>query len=247
MPQRTIPEHVAIIMDGNGRWAKKRFLPRMMGHKAGVKTLKSLLLHADAIGVKVVTIYAFSTENWSRPKDEVGFLMKLFMQSLRRELAELHERQVCLRFIGDLSPFPEELIEIMQSAERLTANNQNLRLNVAVNYGARAEIVRAAKEMARSVQAGSMILDEVNEEGFSSFLYTAGLPDPDLLIRTSGESRISNFLLWQSAYSELYFVETLFPDFKPAEFDKAITWYNRRERRFGKISEQLNDQASDTD
>ena len=239
MSQPVIPHHIALIMDGNGRWAKKRFLPRIMGHKAGVKTLKSLLLHAEKIGVKVVTIYAFSTENWSRPKDEVGFLMKLFMQSLRRELAELHERKVCLRFIGDLSFFPTELVEIMHNAEQLTLNNQNLHLNVAVNYGARAEIIRAVRAIVKQVREGQLSDTDINESYFSRFLYTAGLKDPDLLIRTSGEARLSNFLLWQSAYTELYFVDTLFPDFKPAELDKAIAWYQQRERRFGKTSEQL--------
>lgn len=239
MPKPAIPEHIALIMDGNGRWAKKRFLPRIMGHKAGVKTLKSLLLHAERIGVKIVTIYAFSTENWSRPQEEVGFLMKLFMHSLRRELAELHARKVHLRFIGDLSPFPSELVEIMRNAEQLTANNQSLHLNVAVNYGARAEILRAARQIAGEVHEGKLSPDQIDEACFSRFLYTNTLPDPDLLIRTSGESRLSNFLLWQLAYTELYFVDTLFPDFKQAELDKAIAWYQDRERRFGKTSEQL--------
>src|SRR3990167_7639713 len=163
MPHPKIPEQVAIIMDGNGRWAKKRFLPRVMGHKAGVKTLKSLLLHAEKIGIKTVTIYAFSTENWSRPDEEVGFLMKLFMDSLRKELEELHRRGVRLRFIGDLSPFPSALTKIMRDSEKLTQDNQSLRLNVAVNYGARAEIIRAVRAIAEQVQAGQLTPAEIDE------------------------------------------------------------------------------------
>lgn len=239
MIQSQLPQHIAIIMDGNGRWAKARLLPRIMGHNTGVKRVKEIVRYCSDIGVKVLTLYAFSTENWRRPKDEVSFLMKLMYRSLRKEMAELHREKVQFKAIGDLSGLNSELQAILAEAELLMANNTGLKLRVAINYGARAEIVRAAKVLVARAQQDLMNADAVDEECISRLLYTADVPDPDLLIRTGGECRISNFLLWQLAYAEIYFVDALFPDFKIAELDKALAWFRTRERRFGKISEQV--------
>ena len=234
-----LPEHIAVIMDGNGRWAKARFLPRIMGHKTGVKRVKELVRYTSDIGVKALTLYAFSTENWRRPNDEVSFLMKLMYSALRKEMAELHKEQVQFKAIGDVAALNSELQNILTEAEALMANNTGLKLRVAINYGARAEIVRAFKSLLHEVQEGLVQADALDESAFSRLLYTADVPDPDLLIRTGGECRISNFLLWQLAYTELYFVDTLFPDFKISELDKALKWFGARERRFGKTSEQV--------
>ncbi len=239
MEKGSLPRHIALIMDGNGRWAKKRLMPRVMGHRQGKNTLKALIQHCGRLGIEILTVYAFSSENWQRPDEEVSFLMKLFLESLQEELREMHHNGMRVNFIGDVSVFSTALQEIMAKAEALTAKNQGMIFNIAVNYGARAEILRAAKEVVSEIEAGCLDLAQLSEAQFEQFLYTKGLPDPDLLIRTSGESRISNFLLWQCAYTELYFTDTLFPDFKPAQLDQALEWYAGRERRYGKISEQI--------
>jgi len=239
MTQSHLPQHIAIIMDGNGRWARARFLPRIMGHQTGVKRVKEIVRYTSDIGVKALTLYAFSTENWRRPKDEVSFLMKLMYSSLRKEMAELHKEKVQFKVIGDVSVLNSELQGILTEAEVLMANNMGLKLRVAINYGSRAEIVRAVKTLVREAKQDLIDVDTVDETYISRLLYTHDVPDPDLLIRTGGESRISNFLLWQLAYAELYFVDTLFPDFKISELDKALAWFKTRERRFGKISEQV--------
>ncbi len=235
----SLPKHVAIIMDGNGRWAKKRFLPRVIGHQAGVKCLKAIVRDLAEKGVEALTLYAFSTENWKRSKDEVGFLMNLIIKTLKKELKELHQKEVCFRTIGDLSGLPEAVQAILKAAELLMKDNKGIKLNVALNYGGRAEIVRATQEIGKAILAGEFNPLDLTEEKFSQYLYTKGLPDLDLMIRTSGECRISNFLIWQAAYTEIYFTDTLFPDFDLKELQKALEWYQTRERRYGKTSEQL--------
>jgi undecaprenyl diphosphate synthase len=216
-------------MDGNGRWAKKRSLPRVFGHKQGVKTVKKIVKFASRLGVKVLTLYAFSAENWKRPKTEVEALFSLLSQFMKKDLKELIHVGVRLRILGDLSKFPQDLKSEIVSACQATEKNANLELNIALNYGARQEIVKAFEEMlAQGVK-------KPTEEILSSFLYTAGQPDPDLLIRTSGEFRISNFLLWQIAYSEIYITDKLWPDFTPQDLEGAISEFQKRERRFGGI------------
>jgi undecaprenyl diphosphate synthase len=239
MTQPSLPQHIAVIMDGNGRWAKSRFLPRIMGHKTGVKRVKELVRYTSDLGIKVLTLYAFSTENWRRPSDEVSFLMKLMHSALRKEMAELHRERVQFKVIGDVSVLNPELQKILAEAQTLMCANQGLKLRVAINYGARAEIMQAVKLLLKQVLSEHLNPDVIDEHSLSRFLYTHDVPDPDLLIRTGGESRISNFLLWQLAYAELYFVDTLFPDFKVTELDKALQWFRTRERRFGMISEQV--------
>ena len=230
-----VPEHVAIIMDGNGRWATKQGLPRTYGHKKGVIVLKEILKASKKLGCKVITVYAFSTENWTRPTKEVDFLINLFCEALRNEIDEIHEESTKIKFIGDLSPFPETLKKIITSSESLTKNNNKFLLNVCVNYGGRQEIVKVAKELALKSSSGEINPSEINEELFNSQLLTRGIKDPELLIRTSGEKRISNFLLWQLAYSEIYISDVLWPDFNEFEFLKAIIDYQSRNRRFGGI------------
>ncbi|WP_022852452.1 isoprenyl transferase [Thermodesulfatator atlanticus] len=234
-----IPAHVAIIMDGNGRWAKARHLPRVMGHREGMKSVRAVIETARKVGVKVLTLYAFSKENWQRPKDEVSFLMKLLSEYLQKEVDELHEKDVQIRAIGEIELLPANVLELLKAAIEKTAKNQGLILNLALSYGGRAEIAQAARLIAQAVLKGELKPSEIDEALFARFLYTKDLPDPDLLIRTSGEMRLSNFLLYQTAYTELYFTETLWPDFREEEFIKALKDYQRRERRFGKISEQI--------
>ena len=238
-----LPQHIAIIMDGNGRWAKSRFLSRVMGHREGVKRIKEIVRYCDEVGVKVLTLFAFSTENWSRPSTEVSFLMQLFFKTLKKEITDLHKHQVQLKFLGNREALDQELQKNLLVAEALTEKNQGLKLRVAVNYGARAELLHAFKALAIEVKAGKLLPEHIDEMKINSNLYTADVPDPDLLIRTSGEARLSNFLLWQLAYAELYFTSTLFPDFNVAALAEALKWYEARERRFGKTSEQLHDQA----
>jgi len=233
--KQRVPEHVAIIMDGNGRWATKKGLPRTYGHKRGVDVLKEILKVSKKLGCKVLTVYAFSTENWTRPTKEVDFLINLFNKVLRNEIEEIHEELTKIKFIGDLTPFPETLKKIISSSESLTKNNNKFLLNVCVNYGGRQEIVKVAKKLALKSSSGEIKPCEVNEELFNSELLTRGIKDPELLIRTSGEKRISNFLLWQLAYSEIYISEVLWPDFNEFEFLKAIIDYQSRNRRFGGI------------
>ena len=230
-----VPQHVAIIMDGNGRWAKRRGLPRMAGHRAGTENLRQILEACVEIGIKYLTIYAFSTENWERPTDEVSGLMGLFREMFEREMDSLNHNEVQLRHLGSLDRVDPNLRERVLRAVQTTSHNQRLILNVAFNYGGRDEIVRAV----RHIVADGLPAESITEETITRYLYTAGLPDPDLIIRTSGELRISNFLIWQAAYSEWYFTDTFWPDFDEGELRKALAHFASRERRYGKISEQL--------
>lgn len=233
-----LPQHIAIIMDGNGRWAKKRGLPRSMGHRAGVEALRDIVKTCSNLGVKVLTLYAFSTENWRRPKDEVGVLMTLLTEYLRRELHELHENKVTIRTLGDISLLPLEAQKELEKSVAKTQNNPGLILNLALNYGGRAELTRAVKEIAGEVKQGKRLPEEINEELISSCLFTAGLPDPDLLIRTSGEMRLSNFMLWQLAYTEIVVLDQFWPDFNPKALLDAIREYQQRDRRFGGLKKE---------
>jgi undecaprenyl diphosphate synthase len=235
LKQDRLPQHVAVIMDGNGRWAKRRGLPRIMGHRRGVDTLKKLLRCSRDWGIKALTAYAFSTENWGRPVEEVDFLMTLFERVLRQELKEMMEENVRIRFVGNLAALPASLQGEIHQAVTQTQHNGGIDFTVATNYGGRQEIVQACRTIAEQVQLGKLTLDDITEELFSQHLYTAGIVDPDLLIRTSGEMRISNFLLWQLAYAEFYVTDTLWPDFDVSEFHQAIYAYQQRERRFGKV------------
>ncbi len=244
--KQKVPEHVAIIMDGNGRWATKKGLARTYGHKRGVDVLKEILKASKKLGCKVLTVYAFSTENWSRPTREVDFLINLFNKVLRTEIEEIHKELTKIKFIGDLTPFPESLKKIISNAESLTKNNNDFLLNVCVNYGGRQEIVKVAKELALKCSSGEIKPSEVNEELFNSALLTQGIKDPELLIRTSGEKRISNFLLWQLAYSEIYISDIMWPDFNEFEFLKAIIDYQSRDRRFGGIESLPNESFEDS-
>lgn len=226
-------KHVAIIMDGNRRWAKQKHLPTLMGHKKGVDALRTLVRYGSDHGLKALTVYAFSTENWQRSTEEVGYLMRLFVEALSMELAELHRNNVQIRFIGDLSVLPKDLFELIQSAHGKTASNTGLKFQIAVNYGGRQELVNATRLLAEEVRQGKLNPEEITEELIQNRLYTQGLPDLDLLIRTGGDSRISNYLLWQSAYAEFYVTETLWPDFSPQAFEQAVTTFAQRERRYG--------------
>jgi undecaprenyl diphosphate synthase len=230
-----LPRHVAVIMDGNGRWAKRRGLPRIMGHRRGVDVLKDLLRCCRDWGIEALTAYAFSTENWGRPTEEVDFLMLLFERVLRREIKEMITEDVCIRFVGDLSMLPNSLQTEINKAVEATRHNKGIQFTIATNYGGRQEILQACQAIAHQVQAGQLNPAEIDESIFERNLYTAGICDPDLLIRSSGEMRISNFLLWQMAYSEIYVTETLWPDFDRAEFHQALSAYQSRERRFGKV------------
>ena len=244
--KQKVPEHVAIIMDGNGRWATKKGLPRTYGHKKGVSVLKEILKTSKKLGCKILTVYAFSTENWTRPTKEVDFLINLFSEVLKNEIEEIHQESTKIKFIGDLTPFPENLKKIISDSESLTKNNNKFLLNVCVNYGGRQEIVKVAKELAIKTSSGEIKPSEVNEELFNSELLTRGIKDPELLIRTSGEKRISNFLLWQLAYSEIYISDVLWPDFNEFEFLKAIIDYQSRNRRFGGIESLSNESFEDS-
>ncbi len=226
-----LPQHVAVIMDGNGRWAKSKGLPRSAGHRAGVERVRTVIRMSSDIGIKYLTLYAFSTENWKRPKDEVGTLMKLLLEYLRQELAELHEKNVRIRTLGDISQLPAEVAGEIERAKQTTKNNTGLTVNMALNYGSRQEIVSAVKKAINM----KVKEEDAGEELISSLLYTAGQPDPDLVIRTSGEKRVSNFLLYQMAYAELYFTEVHWPDFDEAEYAKALADFASRERRFGAV------------
>jgi undecaprenyl diphosphate synthase len=230
LPPESIPRHVAIIMDGNGRWAKRRGQPRAMGHRAGVKVVRRILRAAHRSGVEVLTLFAFSQENWKRPETEVRLLIELFVRTLSRELESLNRNGINICFIGDRSDFPQALREEMAHSENLTAANTGIKLVVAVGYGGQWDMMEAARQLVASGQP-------ITAEGIEQHLQTRGLPHPDLLIRTGGERRISNFLLWQLAYTELYFTEVLWPDFDEDEFQRALAWYVGRERRFGRVPE----------
>ena len=228
-----LPRHVAIIMDGNGRWAKKHKLNVAMGHRQGVETLREVIRHTDDLGIAALTIYAFSTENWNRSKEEVGALMQLILDFFRSEIDELMEKNVRILILGEKDVFPEKQREVLIEAENRSAKNTGLTLNICLNYGGRAELVRAAKSIAQDVKDGILDLNAVNEQTISDRLYTAGQPDVDLMIRTSGEMRLSTFLLYQCAYAEFLFPKVLWPDFSVQDYDEALLAYGGRERRFG--------------
>ena len=228
-----LPRHIAIIMDGNGRWAQARGLPRIAGHRSGAEAVRRTLEAAGELGIPYLTLFGFSSENWKRPLDEVDDLMGLLRHYLRGEIAELHRKGVRLRVIGDIERLAPDIIAMIRHAEALTRDNDGINLTIALSYGGRAEIVAAARAIAAEVAAGRLPLDRVDEDAIARHLFTADLPDPDLLIRTSGEQRISNFLLWQCAYAELVFTKTLWPDFGRADLEQAIAEYGGRERRYG--------------
>ena len=235
LDHQRLPQHVAVIMDGNGRWATRQGLPRMAGHRRGARVLKELVRCCKDWGIQSLTAYAFSTENWERPTTEVNFLMALFERVLRKELKEMHAEGVRIQFIGDLVAFPGSLQRLMEQAMTETARNQDVFFNVAINYGSRHEIITACRHLAQQVKQGHLQPEAITEHLFEKFLYTSDLQEPDLLIRTSGEMRLSNFLLWQLAYTEIYFTDTLWPDFNPVEFNQALVTYQKRDRRFGKL------------
>lgn len=228
-------------MDGNGRWAEGRGLLRFEGHKAGITTVKTVIRCCLEKNIPVLSLFAFSSENWSRPENEVTFLMQLFLETLQIEVQELHQNEICLRFTGNKEGLSPAIREQMSLAEALTSKNKRLTLNLVLNYGGKWEIVEAAKKLALKVSLGELNLDEIDETMLSHQLVTHGLPDPDFFIRTSGERRISNFFLWQLAYTELYFTSTLWPDFNAEEFEKALASFKLRERRYGKTSQQINE------
>ncbi len=234
-----MPRHIAIIMDGNGRWAKKQGLARVFGHKRGVETVHNITVAATELGIEYLTLYTFSTENWNRPKEEIDALMNLLVDTIVKETPTLMDNNVRLLTIGDLNRLPEAARRKFMACVEQTAGNTGLSMVIALSYSARWEIINAMQTAVRRAQAGELRAEDVNEQLVSSLMTTANMPDPDLLIRTSGELRISNFLLWQLAYSELYFTECLWPDFTPEELYKAILDYQNRERRFGKTSEQV--------
>lgn len=230
-----VPKSIAIIMDGNGRWAKKRFLPRTAGHKAGVETIRTVLKECERLNIKYLTLYAFSTENWKRPKLEVDTLMNLLTTYLRNELASLHENNVKLTAVGDLEQLPSTCTKELERAMDITKDNTGVNLNLALNYGGRNDIKNAVLDIVKDVQIGKIKIEDINEDAISSHLSTKYVPDPDLVIRTSGEQRLSNFLLWEVAYAEFYFTDIHWPDFDEKELQKAIYAYQKRDRRFGSI------------
>lgn len=236
--QKPMPKHIAVIMDGNGRWAKSRGLARTAGHRVGVQALKSLIIALDELGIQYLTVYAFSTENWKRPADEINALMELIVEFIDKEIDYLHEKGVRVNPIGDISRLTGKTYERIVFAREKTKENQHIILNVALNYGGRQEIVRATKAICRDVQEQKLCLDDLDEALFSSYLYTAGQPDPDLLIRPSGEMRVSNFLLWQIAYSEFWITNVLWPDFGKEHLWQAIWDYQNRDRRYGGLGEK---------
>lgn len=233
------PRHVAVVMDGNGRWANKRHLPRAAGHKAGVSATRKIVENSAKNAIEALTIFAFSSENWNRPKTEVSSLMSLFISTITSEVKKLHKQNVRVQFIGDCSRFSEKLQSSIQESEALTMNNTGLRLNIAANYGGRWDVVNACKLLLSDMVSSDMAVDDITEELLDSYISLNDLPPPDLFIRTGGEQRISNFLIWQLAYSELYFVDTLWPDFSDEDFDAALKWYAGRQRRFGKTGQQV--------
>ena len=243
-----LPRHVAVVMDGNGRWANKRHLPRAAGHKAGVSATRKIVENCAKKGIEALTIFAFSSENWNRPKAEVSSLMSLFVSTITAEVKKLDKKNVRVRFIGDRTRFSEKLQQSIESSEELTRDNTGLQLNIAANYGGRWDIVNACRRLAEAVKEGAVAVDDIDEEMFDSSVSLSEMPAPDLFIRTGGEQRISNFLIWQLAYSELYFIDTLWPDFSGEDFEASLEWYAGRQRRFGKTGQQLiDDQAVESD
>lgn len=230
-----VPRHVAIIMDGNGRWAKKRGLPRTAGHVSGAETFRDIATYCKELGMDYLTVYAFSTENWKRPQEEVGAIMELLEKYLHEAIETMAKDHIKLAFFGDLSPLSPELRELCERTAEISRSYEGFQANICLNYGGRDEIVRAAKEFARACKRGEHEPEQLTEAVFSNFLWSSGIPDPDLIIRPSGEVRISNFLLWQSAYAEFYFTDVLWPDFKRAELDRALLDFSRRSRRFGGV------------
>lgn len=239
MEATSTPQHIAIIMDGNGRWAKQRHLPRNMGHRAGVKAVRSSVEYCARNDIKYLTLFAFSSENWQRPQKEVGLLMDLFMSSLQKEVDDLHKNNVRVSFIGNHADLSPKLVEQMRRSERLTHSNQGLHLLIAIGYGGRDDLVAATRQLATQAQTGQLDPATIDEQMLTANVALKGLPDPDLFIRTGGERRISNFLLWNLAYTELYFADVLWPDFDKRELQRAVTWFAQRERRYGLITEQL--------
>jgi undecaprenyl diphosphate synthase len=242
--ESSLPQHIAVVMDGNGRWANKRHLPRVAGHKAGVDATRRIVENCSNHNVQALTVFAFSSENWNRPKSEVSSIMALFVSTLNAEVKKLHKKGVRVRFIGDRSRFSVKLQNSIEESERLTKDNDGLQFNIAANYGGRWDVVNACKSLIGEIQKDEMTLDEVDEKSLNSFMSLSDIPEPDLFIRTGGEQRISNFLIWQLAYTELYFVDTLWPDFSDAEFDMALDWYAGRQRRFGKTGQQIVNEGS---
>lgn len=240
MTHSVIPLHVAIIMDGNGRWAKQRFLPRSSGHKAGGQVVRDIIQHATQTGIGVLSLFAFSHDNWHRPDSEVNFLMALFLRMLNTESEQLHQHNIRIKFVGDRARFAVELRDKMQFSEELTAQNSGLVLVIAINYSGQWDILQAVKKVVHHVHSGTLSVEQINANILSTHLSLQELPDPDLLIRTSGEQRISNFFLWQLAYTEIYFSPKWWPDFTVEDFDAALAFYRSRERRFGRTSDQLN-------
>ncbi len=236
------PRHIAIIMDGNGRWAKKRLLPRYAGHKAGVETVRRVIKFCSEEDIKALTLFAFSSENWRRPKQEVSLLMDLFMTALQREIDTLHKNNVCLRIIGNKKTFSEKLQKLITDAEELTKHNSGINLVIAANYGGHWDIVQATKRLAELVEQGQLQSSDIDESLLATQISLADLPEPDLFIRTGGEKRVSNFLLWQLAYTELFFTDTLWPDFDKSTFTEALESFATRQRRFGRTADQVEEE-----
>jgi len=233
------PKHIVVVMDGNGRWAQKRLMPRTAGHHAGVKSTRKIVEECIKGKIQALTLFAFSSENWKRPEQEVSSLMELFVSTLQSEVESLHKQNVRVRFIGECSAFSEKLQKKIKEAKALTRNNSGLQLNIAVNYGGRWDIAEACKTIVSKIQMGELQVDDINAELIDEYVCLKQLPDPDLFIRTGGEMRISNFLIWQLAYTELYFTDVLWPDFNSEEFTTALNWYAGRQRRFGKTGDQV--------
>lgn len=239
----TLPQHIAIVMDGNGRWAKRRFMPHFAGHRAGVEAARKAVKYCARKNIKVLSLFAFSSENWRRPVQEVSYLMELFLTGLEREVITLHENNIQLRFIGDRNRFNEKLRNKIHEVETLTRQNTGMVLMIAADYGGQWDITEAVRQLARQVENHQLSSEEITPDHISRYLSFSDLPEPDLFIRTSGELRISNFMLWQLAYSELYFTDTLWPDFDEKELDKALLHYASRDRRFGSRNEQMEEQT----
>ena len=238
MDNNALPKHIAVIMDGNGRWAKKQGMIRSVGHRSAMSAVKTAINYCSDKGIEVLTLYAFSTENWKRPKEEVSVIMNLIIEYLLKETPEVKKKNAVFNFIGDLSKIPKKSLNAIDYAVRETKENNGLLINIALNYGGRDEIIQAVKQIARAVEERSVAVDQISSEMFSEYLYTKGMPDPDLIIRSGGEKRLSNFLTWQSVYTELYFTDKLWPDFDENDFDDAVRYYQTKNRRFGGLSEK---------